>query len=288
MDQTELVSRGVHRCRSSIARRRSGGERDGQRRGHRLPRHHRAKAARRGAEAAGRGARPAPGDGRRNRWPCSTPCSRAPPSGWPTSTAGSATGGSTRPSPRSSGRPVEDHLGRTVREIVPSLPTCWSPAPPCAGDRRAAPGPGARLGRPAPTPGRRYSLASYFPVRAGDRSSGWEWRRWISPSGSGPSKALQESEEQYRAVYSQAATGIAEADLTGGIVRANDRYCGIVGYSREELLGKRFVDITHPHDRAGSIGPFERLIDGGPMLCHRESATSARTARPSGPGWPSR
>ncbi len=76
--------------------------------------------------------------------------------------------------------------------------------------------------------------------------------------------ALRESEEQYRAVYSQAATGIAEADLSGRFVRANDRFCEIVGYPREGLLGVRFGDLTHPDDRAESVGPFERLIDGGP------------------------
>jgi two-component system CheB/CheR fusion protein len=77
-------------------------------------------------------------------------------------------------------------------------------------------------------------------------------------------QALQQSEEQYRAVYSQAATGIGEADLTGRIVRANDRYCEIVGYPREELLGRRITDITHADDRAEDRRLFQRLIDGGP------------------------
>jgi PAS domain S-box-containing protein len=77
-------------------------------------------------------------------------------------------------------------------------------------------------------------------------------------------EALRLSEEQYRAVYSQAATGIAEADLSGRFVRANDRFCEIVGYPRDELIGVRFSDLTHPDDRAESVGPFERLRDGGP------------------------
>src|SRR5262249_31678782 len=48
-------------------------------------------------------------------------------------------------------------------------------------------------------------------------------------------EALRASEQQYRAVYDQAAVGIAEVDLTGRFLRANDRYCEIVGYTREEL-----------------------------------------------------
>jgi PAS domain S-box-containing protein len=76
-------------------------------------------------------------------------------------------------------------------------------------------------------------------------------------------RALLESEEQYRAVYSQAASGIGEADLTGRILRANDRYCAIIGYSREELLGIRFAEFTHPDDRDEDRRRFERLISDG-------------------------
>ena len=76
-------------------------------------------------------------------------------------------------------------------------------------------------------------------------------------------EALRESEEHYRAVYNQAATGIAETDLTGRLVRANDRYCEIVGYPRKELLELWFSDITHPEDRAANYELFERLIAGG-------------------------
>jgi PAS domain S-box-containing protein len=77
-------------------------------------------------------------------------------------------------------------------------------------------------------------------------------------------QALRESEEQYRAVYSQAAVGIAEADLTGRMVRTNDRYCEIIGHSREELLAMRIAEITHPDDRSETRDRFEELIGGGP------------------------
>ena len=75
-------------------------------------------------------------------------------------------------------------------------------------------------------------------------------------------EALRESEEQYRAVYSQAATGIAEVDMTGRFTRANDRYCEVVGYPREELLGLRFQDITHPDDLPANLDLFGRIAEG--------------------------
>jgi PAS domain S-box-containing protein len=83
-------------------------------------------------------------------------------------------------------------------------------------------------------------------------------------------EALRESEEHYRAVYNQAATGIAETDLTGRLVRANDRYCEIVGYSREELLKLRFSEITHPNERAANLELFERLVTGGPSFAYEK------------------
>ncbi len=75
-------------------------------------------------------------------------------------------------------------------------------------------------------------------------------------------EALRESEEQYRAVYSQAASGIAEVDMDGRFTRANDRYCEVVGYPREELLGLRFQDITHPDDLPASLALFGRIAEG--------------------------
>lgn len=74
-------------------------------------------------------------------------------------------------------------------------------------------------------------------------------------------EALRASEEQNRALYSQATTGIAEVDLSGRFLRANDRYCDIVGYTREELLDLRFQDITHPDDLQRNLGLFERVAE---------------------------
>jgi PAS domain S-box-containing protein len=58
---------------------------------------------------------------------------------------------------------------------------------------------------------------------------------------------LRESEEHLRALVSQSVGGIAEADLTGRITLVNDRYCQIVGFTREELLdGMTMQSLTVP------------------------------------------
>lgn len=53
-------------------------------------------------------------------------------------------------------------------------------------------------------------------------------------------------EARFRNVFDQAATGMAMLDAKGHLIAANRRLCKIVGYSREELLGKAFFDISDP------------------------------------------
>jgi PAS domain S-box-containing protein len=77
---------------------------------------------------------------------------------------------------------------------------------------------------------------------------------------------LRGSESRLRAVFDQAAAGFARTDLTGRFTEVNDRYCTIVGRSREELLTLRMQDLTHPDDLTGNVPPFEALGVGGPSF----------------------
>ena len=79
--------------------------------------------------------------------------------------------------------------------------------------------------------------------------------------------ALAESEARFQAVVEQAGTGIAQTDLHGRIVLANDRFCEMVGRPREALLGGlRMQDITHPDDLTENLLAFERtVLDGTPF-----------------------
>ena len=63
-------------------------------------------------------------------------------------------------------------------------------------------------------------------------------------------EALRESEERFRATFEQAAVGISHAELDGSFVRVNQKFCKIVGYTREELLEQTLHNITHPDDRS--------------------------------------
>ena len=71
---------------------------------------------------------------------------------------------------------------------------------------------------------------------------------------------LRESEERFRVTFYQAAVGIAQTGIDGQWMLLNDRFCEILGYSRDELRGKRFIDITHPDDREASLTAVRRLV----------------------------
>lgn len=72
---------------------------------------------------------------------------------------------------------------------------------------------------------------------------------------------LTRSEELFRSVFEQTTGGIAQTDLTGRFVLVNDRYCEIVGRSREELLKLRMQDITHPEDLVNNVAQFKSLVE---------------------------
>jgi diguanylate cyclase (GGDEF)-like protein/PAS domain S-box-containing protein len=70
------------------------------------------------------------------------------------------------------------------------------------------------------------------------------------------------SEKRFRAVFDQAAVGVAQSDLDGRWVLANERLVELYGYRREELCDMRFVDITHPDDLKLDVAEYGRLRTG--------------------------
>ena len=75
-------------------------------------------------------------------------------------------------------------------------------------------------------------------------------------------EALRESEERFRAVFEQAAVGVALLETrTGRFVRINQAYCDFLGYSQAEMLQKRFQDVTYPDDTQANVDNNARLVD---------------------------
>lgn len=87
-------------------------------------------------------------------------------------------------------------------------------------------------------------------------------RLWLSLENLRLLQETKERKEQFEATFEQAAVGLAHVSLTGEWLRVNDRLCEITGYSREELFGGRFQDITHPDDLASDLEQYQALQRG--------------------------
>lgn len=71
-----------------------------------------------------------------------------------------------------------------------------------------------------------------------------------------------DNEACYRAVFEQAAVGIARVAPDGRFLEVNDRFCEIVGYGRERLMSGSFQQITHPADLDPDMTNVRRLLEG--------------------------
>lgn len=74
--------------------------------------------------------------------------------------------------------------------------------------------------------------------------------------------ALATSEARFRATFEQAAIGIAHTSLDGRYLAVNHKFCDMLGYSREELVGKPSTCVTHPQDQDHE-GLFREKLLGG-------------------------
>jgi PAS domain S-box-containing protein len=75
-------------------------------------------------------------------------------------------------------------------------------------------------------------------------------------------RELRDSDERLRATFEHAPVGISETSLDGTLLRVNEGFCRIVGYTREELQGGLFQTITHPDDLPANLEHYRRLKAG--------------------------
>lgn len=75
-------------------------------------------------------------------------------------------------------------------------------------------------------------------------------------------RRLEAAEARYRAVFDQAAVGVARVAPSGLFLEVNDRFCAITHYDRGELLARTYQDITHADDRASDVARAEALLAG--------------------------
>ena len=75
-------------------------------------------------------------------------------------------------------------------------------------------------------------------------------------------RALTDSEARFRATFENAAVGVALVGSDGSILRANNSFARMLGYSVEELKTRTFQDLTHPDDLATNLSVFNKTLVG--------------------------
>ena len=93
-------------------------------------------------------------------------------------------------------------------------------------------------------------------------------------------EALRQSEALFRTAFEDTAVGMALTSVDGRLRRANRFFCGMLGYTEEELLAKTFTDITHPEDREKNLQDVRRLLAGEVQTFHIEKRYLHKLGRP--------
>jgi diguanylate cyclase (GGDEF)-like protein/PAS domain S-box-containing protein len=74
--------------------------------------------------------------------------------------------------------------------------------------------------------------------------------------------ALREHEDRLGRLFEYASVGIVRAQLDSMMLEVNPAMCRMVGYPAEELVGRTFLDITHPDDRQPNEDTISGVVTG--------------------------
>ncbi|MGB3311696.1 MAG: PAS domain S-box protein [Nodosilinea sp.] len=81
---------------------------------------------------------------------------------------------------------------------------------------------------------------------------------------------LMASETRFRAVFEQAAVGMARLNLQGHWIQVNQKLCSILGYQPDELIDRHFQAITYEGDKRQDEHHYQQLITGEQTSCQFE------------------
>lgn len=74
--------------------------------------------------------------------------------------------------------------------------------------------------------------------------------------------ALRQSERRFRRYFDLGLIGMAISTPERRYIEANEHLCQLLGYTREELLRKKWSDLAHPDDLDRSLAELDKVISG--------------------------
>ena len=82
-------------------------------------------------------------------------------------------------------------------------------------------------------------------------------------------QALIKVGAEYQAIFRNAPAGVAQMDPVRRIfLKVNPVFCAMLGYTEDELVGRRLEDITHPADLEANLRGVKDLIAGKTAAFH--------------------
>ena len=77
-------------------------------------------------------------------------------------------------------------------------------------------------------------------------------------------RTLSNINNRQQALFKTMEAGLSIKDLDGVFKEVNQRFCDILGYSKDELIGKKtFMDITHPDDWKSTTETVSGILERG-------------------------
>ena len=74
-------------------------------------------------------------------------------------------------------------------------------------------------------------------------------------------EALQENEERFRRIFQEGKISMALFGKESNLLKINDAFCKMTGYSEDELLEMNFTDISQPADREDTMNRIKDLYN---------------------------
>jgi len=154
---------------------------------------------------------------------------------------------------RLTGLQREKTIGRTVREVIPSIEEHWI----ADFGRVALTGKAAEIENYVEELDRYYRARAYSPERGKFAVVFTEITEQKKLT-----RALQEHEAELRVLFESSQAGIILVDPSGILTVANQRMAEMFGYSMAELTGTPYPSLVHPEQRSSGEELMRKLLTG--------------------------
>jgi PAS domain S-box-containing protein len=99
-------------------------------------------------------------------------------------------------------------------------------------------------------------------------------------------ETLRQNEERMRRYFEQPLIGMATCSLSKEILEVNDKFCEMLGYTREELVPhQNLANLSHPVDLASSAELFNCVIAGERDSFLQDKRYNGRSSPLNKPKW---